>query len=550
MEAQPQTIRPRDLFVALAVGAAPALLAWWLDPDVLRPHDLPVAAGILALALFAGFFLYRIPRDLSPRGAEQASALPGARWVALVLAAAPTVMAWFALPAPVTNDERSVLFQAELFAEGRLAEPLPPLPEAWRRRQVYEDAERGIRYSKYSPGAAALLAPAAALGAPHLTVLLLGFADLLLLGALARRLGVVSAGMAMLLLATSPFFLLVQTSFQSEVFTLPLALLGYLALLRVRDAGAARPAFGWGALCGAAAGAVFSVRPLTGVVLAAACGLGLLTSRRRVPAVAGALLGGLPFLALVLLYQWAQTGDPFAVPYDLYARRFGPFRPDGSPLDVYGNGDPLEGLLRQTARWSVAFGGVLGAVALGFWGLWRLRRRDGLAGLAFAVLLPVAYSFHWYPGHWAYLGPLYSYESLGLLVLGALALFAASPPRVRYGFTIALASFGPLAFVARWFPIQEEGLVRSAPERAVAAADLPPGAVVLLPPKGPGFGFEWTMKHWTPSRPSSAPADRLLLRRLPRAPVPALLERAGVAGRPVFRYVPESELGGGVVALE
>jgi hypothetical protein len=156
--------------------------------------------------------------------------------------------------------------------------------------------------------------------------------------------------------------------------------------------------------------------------------------RRALAGIGGAVAGGAPFLALALLYNRALTGDAFHTPYAAYAAKF-------SPWDVYPYfqleqvTEPVaiavRALVRQSARWTPALFGLLGAMALGFWGLWRLRRRDGGAALALAALLPLAYSLHWYPGHWAYLGPLYSYEVLGFMTIGALHVLDAAPPRWR-----------------------------------------------------------------------------------------------------------------------
>lgn len=515
-----QTIGIRGTWLALALGALPAVLAPLLAPELLRPADLPVAAAALALALLASALPLRAPR----LGARFLLAL------AVALAAVPALLGAFRLEAPVTNDERAYLMQAELFAAGRLSEPLPEPREAYRRRQVYEDEARGVRYAKYPPGTSLALVPGAAVGWPALAPLLAGLADVLLAAAIARRLGLARPALAALLLAAAPFFLLVQTSFQSEVFTLPAALAGYLGLLRARAAATARGAAAWAALLGACAGWVFLARPLTGMVFALAGGIGLLGAARRLPALGAATLAGLPFAAAFLAFNAAWTGDPLSTPYDLYARAFGPFAADGSPVDVYGNGAFGPMLLDQAGRWSVAFAGVLGAIALGFWGLFRLRARDGGAGLLFAALAPLAYAFHWYPGHWAYLGPLYCYESLGLLLCGALAVLDAAPPRLRAGLVLAALLAGPAAAVFRWQEIVNESDLRSVPER-LARETAPRGAVVLLPPPSRAFDAG---KYWTPSRPPHGADEAVILRASPRGSPRALLERLGLDVRAAF----------------
>lgn len=532
-------LKSRWLLLALALGATPALLAWWLDPGILQLGDLPGALAPVPLVLLLARFLPASP------GAR----IDGPSLLALAVVALACGAAALRLPTTVTNDERAILLQAEMFAAGHLAEPLghrwfdDPIAHCpTHRRQVYEDRERGLRFAKYSPGPALALAPFVALGTPALGPLLAAVLDLLLLGRLARRFGLASPGWAPLLLATTPFFLLVQTSFQSEAFSLPAALLGFLLLLRLRDGDGRTWANGLG--LGAAAGWIFLCRPLTGIVFAVACAPGLIRRGPTRPApgvraVAWAVAGGLPFLAAALLYNHSLTGSALLFPYQIYARDFGPWFPAGDlragqPLDVYGNGSWPEGLLELTARWSVAFFGLLGAVAFGFWGLWRARRRDGGSALSLALLLPFVYAFHWYPGHWAYLGPLYCFESLGLLLVGALALLDDAPPRWRRALPLAAVIAGPVLFLLRFPLAAEQARERDRPRQA--AAEAPVGSVVLLPrpplASDPG-------KLYTPSLPPFAAGETVLLRELstPAATLAALVE-LGLDGRPVYRFLP------------
>ncbi len=536
------TIGTRALALAVALGALPAVLAWALGDGSLQASDLGLAAAVFPLALVLGRFLQALP--LRSAGSPLILALA----VAVLVPAA----AHWRLPTTVTNDERAVLLQAEIFADGELAQPLahrayrdPVAHCPTHQRQVHEDLERGVRFAKYAPGPSLWLAPFTALGWPVGGSLLAGALSVLLVLRLGRRLGLGAPGWAPLLLATAPFFLLVQSSFQSEVFTLPAALLGFLFLLRLRDQDGppALQALG----LGAASGWIFLCRPLTGVVFALACLPGLL--RRGAdrpapgpPAVLFAVLGGLPFLAAALGYHQLQTGDWLLSPYEVYAREFGPFFPPGhpqagEPIDVYGNGELLPGLLRQAARWSVTLLGGLGLVGLGFWGLARHRRRDGGSALAFAVLLPIAYALHWYPGHWAYLGPLYLYESLGLLLLGALALLDDAPASWRRALPLAAVVAGPVLFLLRFPLAEQQAELRAAPQ-AIAHA-VPAGAVILLPrpevcPQGIDPG-----KLYTPSSPPFAAEETVWLRELasPQKTLDALAAM-GLGDRRVFRFLP------------
>jgi len=519
-------MRARTLLLALALGALPALIALPFDLPRFTSRDLLIPSiGLLALLVLVRF-------------------LPAVSWrprsglilgAALGLSLFVTLYANARLQVSVSNDEQAYLMQAELFASGRLADSLPDEPNLWRWRQVYEDSQRGLSFAKYPAGTSLSIAPAVALGWPPLAPLFAGILDLLLLVAIARRLGLSHPALAALLLATSPFFLLVQTSFQSEVFTMPFVLAGYLALLLARESLTPAKTAAWAACVGACSGWIFLARPLTGVLFAGAAGIALIGTRARLRALVCAAAAGLPFLAMFLAANDHYTGDPLRTVYDLYANVRGPWfdATRAAPVDVYGNGDFFPMFLDRTSRWAVAFCGVLGGAVLGFWGVLRLRKRDGGAALLFAGLTPIAYSFHWYPGHWAYLGPLYCFESLGFLVLGALAVLADLPPRWRNAFLIVVAIAGPSLAITRWPAITAESDLRSAPNR-VAREQAPPGAVVLLP--APSRELD-ALKIWTPSRAPFSADEVVFVRTVPGFDMPRLLSEAGLSGRPVFRFV-------------
>ena len=536
-------IGSRQLLLALGVGAVPAILAWLLDEKALQTWDIPVAAAIL-------FFGVLLALRAQPKP------LASFPWkFAFLIALVPPAVAMFGLDGPVTNDERAYVFQAELMADGAMAEPLAHakvetdieevfLLDSFRRRQVHEDLETDRRFSKYAPGTSMALVPGVLLGNPLISTLLAAMLDLWLILLIAKRLGLRTPGVAVLLLGTSPFFLLMHTSMQSEVFTLPAVMFGYLALLHLRD-GSAR----WALAVGAAAGWVFLSRPLTGLACALICGLMLAMQKQRFKTLPLAVVGGLPFLALVMWWNDYYSGDFFKPVYAMYAEKYGPWflGAEKIPQDVYGNGDFFVGLLRQSGRWAVAMGGMLGAAGLAFWGTWRLRKRDGGAAILFAIVLPLVYALHWYAGHRAYLGPLYAAESLAFLCIGLLLLMEQAPVAWRRGLLLAMVSTGGVVFTIRWDLIQTESFERSAPQRVVQA-EAPPdaGAVVFLPLKYKGskaLGF----KYWTPSLPSALDSSApVILRSNQRMTPQRLVQWLGLEGRPLYGFVPaeETPLGG------
>lgn len=520
------------LVLLLLCGAAPAVAAWlWMD-GAIQGGDLMFAVAALPMAVILPRFFKPFPmRRQIP------SWLP---WLVLLVFSG---LGHIRMPGPISNDEQAYLAQAQMFARGELSEEVigPACPDniahcPTHQRQMMERREPDgtvWRYSKYPPGTSLALTPGVALGVPGLMVMLLGFLDLWLMLKLGRRFGLAAPAWAPLLLATTPFFLLVHTSFQSEVFTLPAALLGYLCLLRLRDGdGSVR---GNALAMGACSGWIFLCRPLTGVVFALSCLPNLVSRPRR---LVFAVLGGLPFLGLFLYWNKLQTGDWLLTTYQVYAERFGPWFADGSLKDVYGNGDVLLGWWRQAARLGVSTFATLGVSALGFWGLWRARRRDGGTSLLFAVGLVVAYSFHWYPGHWAYLGPLYDFEALGFLTLGVFVIIDQAPGSWRRGLPLAACIAGIIFFMHRFKGIEEESMDRAAPQSlAATSAEIPPNAVILLP-----FVVDERLdpgKALVTSRPPFPTDSPVFVRMLPGLrQTRSALAAMNLASRPLFLFIP------------
>ncbi len=170
-------------------------------------------AVVLASAALARWG--RVPGSVVSRLAADPRAFVAG--VTLVLAAAALLVY---RAHPLSMDEYAPLFQARVFARGRLTGQVPPElvprlvpPFRW----FIEAAPSGAMLSAYWPGFALLLTPFVWIGCPWLLNPLLGGATLLLAWRLAGRLwpGTSAAGWAVLFTAASPAFSVNAISFYS-----------------------------------------------------------------------------------------------------------------------------------------------------------------------------------------------------------------------------------------------------------------------------------------------------------------------------------------------
>jgi hypothetical protein len=349
--------------------------------------------------------------------------------LALVLAIAAVVAClWVAIDVyeliPHIEDEMANLWEAEVMADGRIDLPSPPSPRAFMVPFVID--YQGNRFGKYPPGWPATLSLGVRAGVPWLVNPLLAG-----LGAwLIYRLGSRVAGKGIGLLAealaiTSPMFLMLSGSLMGHALSLALAAAFWLAWLdlfpRRSHALEKLPASAWMlvTVAGLTLGLLALTRPMTAVGVALPCGIhGLIllfrgggTERRRVLAV-GFVAGALA--ALLPVWQWILTGDPWLNPYSLwwgYDRiGFGPgIGPTQSGHNLYWAWMNMKFSLRSGLH--DLFGWPhLSWLFLPF-GLLALRRnRDGwmlFGALPTLLLVHLAY----WVGSWL-LGPRYYYEAL------------------------------------------------------------------------------------------------------------------------------------------
>ncbi len=332
---------------------------------------------------------------------------------------------------PHLEDEFAFLWQAEVMAEGRIWLPSPPEPRSFLVPFVVD--YEGRRFGKYPPGWPAALALGAYVDLPWLVNPLLGGLAVWLVYRLGSRVAGRGVGLvAALLTATSPAFLMLSGSLMGHNLGLVLGLglaLAWLGLFPGRGRRRPRGVPPWllVAVAGLSLGLLALTRPLTAVGVGLPFGLhglwllvrGGRRARRRVLAVGGLALA---VAALLPLWQWALTGNPWLSPYTLWW-----------PYDKVGFG-PGVGRMEgghnlfwayHNTRFSLSVGvhDLFGWPHLSWlflpFGLLALRRnRDGWLVFATFPALVLVYLTYWI-GSWL-LSPRYYYESLpGLAVTSA-----------------------------------------------------------------------------------------------------------------------------------
>lgn len=374
---------------------------------------------------------------------------------------------------PHIEDEFAYLWQAHVMAEGEIRQPSPQEPASFLVPFVVD--YRGARFGKYTPGWPAALAVGARAGAAWLVNPVLAGLGVWL----TFRLGVKLSGelvglLGALLTASSPMVLMLAGSYLSHTFAIVLVLgltLAWLDLFGDGERAVPVPAWILVAIVGLGTGLLMLTRPLTGVAISATLGLHGLWLVVRRPATRRWLLA-IGFLAgsvavILLLWQWALTGDPLLNPYTLwwpYDRiGFGPGHgvlPGGHTLQQawFNTRHSLRTALHDALGWP-----YLSWLFFPF-GLWSLRRQPKVWLVASAIpALIVAYAAYWI-GAWL-LGPRYYVEALpAFAVISAAGLVAVAgwrTPGTRPARRLLVtATIGLLLAInlAGYLPVRLQGL--------------------------------------------------------------------------------------------
>jgi hypothetical protein len=383
------------------------------------------------------------PSPCAQRPAPKAQRLPV--WVSLWLLLVANLISWLAFRhVPHVQDSIAQLFQARIFAGGRLWVPVPPQVGFVGMEFLVED--HGRWYCQYPPGHAALLALGVLLRAPWLVNPLLGaLSAFAVYGAARAAYGTRLARMSVGLFGLSPFVWFMSGEYMNHASTM---LLGALALWaaavggRQKAEGSRQKAVSsrgtaclptaycllptayclLPALSGALVGLAATVRPLTAAAFVPPLALywlalpGSRRSRIRRLVLFGLACG----LATVpmLLFNRLTTGSPFRFGYEVRWGASGigfghsqwgpPHTPARGLAQTWSNFDALN-------KYLLAWPFPCLLPLLGLVPIWYRRRRFDLLLLGWSLSLLVIHFFYFYQD--LCFGPRFLYCATPALVI-------------------------------------------------------------------------------------------------------------------------------------
>ncbi len=352
-----------------------------------------------------------------------------------ILAAA---MAWGVFEAiPHLEDEHINLYQAKVFASGRITQPAPPHLEPFA--VPFQVSLDGRVFSKYPPGYSLMLTLGVLIGQPWMVNALaaaLGVLGVYLLGRdlFDRGTGLLAAALGTI----SPMYLMLSGTLLAHSVTLTALILFAWAFLRaLRNRESRHYPHAW--LAGGLMGLALATRPWTAFGVGLPFALGALVVFVRGPRETWPIFSrmALAFMAvgsLWPLYNLAATGSPLTNTYRLYwpydTVGFGPQHgPQGhTPLKAWYNLNHDLPIFAETLLgWPSVLGVSLTWVAIGLGLLWPDRRRSEMLLLLPALALIAAQTGYWAVGgglygarYYAEAAPfLWIVASRGLLKVGA-----------------------------------------------------------------------------------------------------------------------------------
>ncbi|GAB4531303.1 MAG: hypothetical protein Kow0063_10400 [Anaerolineae bacterium] len=324
---------------------------------------------------------------------------------------------------PHVEDEAAYLFQAQVFAQGRLKVPTPPYPASYWSPFVLD--YQGQRFGKYPPGYPLLLSLGVRVGAGWVVNAVLASATLGLIALSGRYIYSPTTGLlAAALGLTCPVFLAMSGTLLSHPTSLFFTTLFLWAFACWVQRPATGSGWGYAIVSGLALGYLTITRPFDAIGVSFPFALYAVIRVLRgqhtllgqgVIMVAIVLVSGL--LLLACWYSLAGTiGNPYTLlwPYDRPG--FGPnFGPEGYTL-----ADGLRYLrlnLKALATSFLGWPGYTNVVFLGLALIFGLRERWNYLLLATFLTLALLHVSYWYYGGRDAGFPRYYYAGLSMLLL-------------------------------------------------------------------------------------------------------------------------------------
>lgn len=241
---------------------------------------------------------------------------------------------------PHVEDEAAYLFQAQVFAQGRLSVPTPPYPNSYWSPFVLD--YQGRRFGKYPPGYPLLLSLGVRAGAGWIVNAVLASVTLGFIAWSGRRIYSSTTGLwAAALGLTCPVFLAMSGSLLSHPTSLFFTTLFVWAFAGLVQKPADSPAWEYTIMSGLALGYLFVTRPFdaigVGLPFALYILIQVLRSKHALLRQGIAIAGVVLISGLLLLAYWYSQAGTIGNPYTLlwpYDRPgFGPnFGPEGYTL--------------------------------------------------------------------------------------------------------------------------------------------------------------------------------------------------------------------------
>ena len=408
----------RLLLLLLASALADiGLAALGLNPMSGIEQLLPFIALSLYALVFVATFQVIAAKEIASRAASLIAFIECHRYPAAALLigigiAGGLAVVWVLRAFPNSGDEYSYIFMAKTFLAGRLWNPLPPLHDLFAHWHIVFWHEKWV--SVYPPGWPLLLAAVMGLRLPPwLAAPLCGGVLLFVVLKLGqKRDGTLGGLLAAALVALSPFFVFNVGSYFSGISAAAVGLLFCWAALAFLE----HPRWPNTISAGLALGMLGLIRNQNVVLFGLPFAVQfLLQARRRHYRLApGVILAGLPFLAALLLYNYAVFGSLLDINIEFPSIRFGLF-----PIDEGGHHlTPLDELIFVAKRMIMLVNWSSPLLVLGYGGslaFLSLRRQLSFLDFIFPAYVLGFMLVPFFGGN--QYGPRYYFEAFPLFIL-------------------------------------------------------------------------------------------------------------------------------------